>query len=68
MLICNFVVALLIWGFLFNTVYFIFRTYHYYHQHLWKLFVRSDFFRVNYIVEHLEWTQDYEKEDKKLMK
>ena len=58
-LVCNFVVAVIIWGFLANIIYFLFRTYNYYHHHLWKRLVRSDFFRVNYIVEHLEWTKEY---------
>lgn len=59
-LIGNFVCALLIEGFTINFIYFVFRTYHFYHHHLWKLFVRSDFFKVNYVVEHLEWTKAYD--------
>lgn len=57
---------MVIWGFLVNIVYFIFRSYNYYHEQVWKRFVRSDFFRVNYVVEHLDWSKEYEKEEKKL--
>lgn len=49
-LICNFVVATIIWGFIVNIIYFVFRTYHFYHHFVWKTLVRSDFFRINYIV------------------
>ena len=66
-LIGNVICAILIEGFTVNAIYFFFRLYHYYHHYLWKAFVRSDFFRVNYIVEHLEWTKSYEKEQQKLM-
>jgi Na+-driven multidrug efflux pump len=66
-LVCNFVVALIIWGFCVNFGYFVFRTYHYYHHHVWKIFVGSNFFRINYIIEHLEWVKDYEMERKKLV-
>lgn len=43
-----------------NIIYFIYRFYNYYHHYFWKNFVRSDFFKVNYIVEHLEWTKIYD--------
>ena len=31
------------------------------------MFVRSEFFRVNYIVEHIQWVKEYQEEEKKLM-
>lgn len=65
-LVGNIVCALFIEGLLVNLGYFYFRTYNYYHHNFWKRFVRSDLFRINYTLEHLEWTADYDKEEQKL--
>lgn len=56
-MICNIVVVLIIEGFSVNIVYFFFRTYNFYHHYVWKTFVRSDMFKINYTLEHLEWTK-----------
>ncbi len=52
-LIGDAICGIIIEGFTVNIIYFYFRTYNYYHHHIWKTFVRSDFFRINYIIEHL---------------
>ena len=29
--------------------------------------MRSELFRLNYVIEHIEWTKDYQKQEDKLM-
>ena len=67
LLISNIIVTLILEDCLLNFVYFIFRIYNYYHHQFWKPFLRSDFFRVNYILEHLKWTKEYDQRQQKLM-
>jgi hypothetical protein len=56
----NVVCALIMEGATVNIIYFIYRFYNYYHHCFWKEFVRTDLFRINYTVEHLEWTKEYD--------
>ena len=52
-LIGNIICGLIIEGAIVNVIYLTYRFYNYHHHHHWKQFVRSDFFRINYILEHL---------------
>ena len=47
------ITLLLIYGITVNIVYFIYRTYNFYFETVWKPFVRSEMFKDNYTVEHL---------------
>ena len=66
-LIGNVICGLIILGAIVNVIYFTFRFYNYHHHHHWKTFVRSEFFRINYTIEHLQWIKEYDQEDKKLL-
>jgi len=53
----NVICAFIMEGATVNIIYFLYRFYNYYHHYFWKQFVRTDFFRINYTIEFLDWTK-----------
>lgn len=42
-----------------NFGYFVYRTYNYYYDNVWKVFVETDLFKDNYNLEYLELSKKY---------
>ncbi len=54
---------LVLYGMVSNFVYFVYRTYNYYFDNVWKLFVKTEMFKENYTVEHYELVKKYTEMD-----
>lgn len=64
LLIGNVVAALVMYSMTANVLYFGFRTYHWYHEHVWRPFVFSELFRENYTLQYWDYKKEYEQVDK----
>ena len=67
MLIGNILCGVIIAGLSFNLLVFLFKIKEWYFEALWKWFIKTDLFRENYTVEHLELSAEYEKIDKEML-
>ncbi len=59
---------IVVYGITSNFLYFAYRTYNYYFENVWKVFVNSDMFKENYTVEHYELVRKYTEKEELLKK
>ena len=51
--------VVVMYGVTVNFGYFVYRTYNYYYDNVWKVFVETDLFKDNYNLEYLELSKKY---------
>jgi hypothetical protein len=63
-LIGDIIAALVVYSMTANMLYFLFRTYQWYHEHVWRPFVFTELFKENYTLQYWDYKKEYEALDK----
>ena len=58
-LIGDIMAGLIIYSMSVNVLYFLFMTYHWYHENVWRPFVFSDLFKENYTLQYWDYKKEY---------
>ena len=59
-MIGNIITGFVMYSMTANVIYFLYRTYRWYFEQIWKPFVYSDLFKENYTLQYWDYTKDYD--------